>query len=87
MRNLIRAVRQLEASLDLSADIALDGEDRDLLDLLVLAPKDSFTTQDLRRMRVDIRDVKRLVQKRLVNIKRDVSGDFYFELSSLGRKV
>lgn len=87
MKNLIQAVRLLEASLDLSADVALDGEDRDLLDLLVLAPKDSFTTQDLRRMRVDIRDVKRLVQKRLVNIKRDVSGDFYFELSSLGRKV
>ena len=87
MKNLIHAVRLLEASLGLSADVALAVEDRDVLDRLLMAPKDSFTSQDLRRMRVDIRDVKRLVQKRLVNIKRNVEGDFYFELSNLGKQV
>lgn len=82
MQDIMRALRHLEAALHLA-----DRHDGDVLTRLIEAPIDAFTSQDLRRMKIPMEEMKDLAKRRLVNIKRDVEGDFYFEVSTLGRQV
>jgi len=82
MQDIMRALRHLEAALHLA-----DKPREETLVRLIEAPMDAFTSQDLRRMKIPMEEIKDLAKRRLVNIKRDVDGDFYFEVSTLGRQV
>lgn len=88
MWKIYRALRDLEATIYKRAD----GDpnylvDKFTLDILRTSDQPSYTLQTLRRLKVSLSDMKRLVKRRWVNIKRDVEGNFSFEISSLGQKV